>query len=232
MTKTDPNNYSVYKHTSPSGKVYIGITCQRVEARWQKDGRGYKNAGHFRNAILKYGWENIQHDVLATGLTQEQACSMEKELIRELRANDPAFGYNLSSGGENGWLGCHHTAEARRRLSESKMGEKNPMFGRHLSEEHRAKISQGNLGKTKSPETIRRMCEAQSHRSAETRRRLSEAQEKTPVICLDTGQVFPSVSEAARELGAPSSNICRCCKGTRKSAGGFRWAYAPIESAS
>lgn len=28
------NNYYVYKHTSPSGKCYIGITCQNPEKRW------------------------------------------------------------------------------------------------------------------------------------------------------------------------------------------------------
>ena len=29
------NNYCVYKHTSPSGKSYIGITNQRPERRWR-----------------------------------------------------------------------------------------------------------------------------------------------------------------------------------------------------
>ena len=29
-------NYKLYKHTSPSGKVYIGITCQEVEDRWRR----------------------------------------------------------------------------------------------------------------------------------------------------------------------------------------------------
>lgn len=27
--------YTVYKHTTPSGKVYIGITGQKPERRWQ-----------------------------------------------------------------------------------------------------------------------------------------------------------------------------------------------------
>ena len=34
--------YSLYRHTSPSGKVYIGITSQPVEHRWNH-GRGYMN---------------------------------------------------------------------------------------------------------------------------------------------------------------------------------------------
>lgn len=45
------NNYTVYRHTSPSGKVYIGITKQKPHKRW--------NSGQplFERAILKYGWD-------------------------------------------------------------------------------------------------------------------------------------------------------------------------------
>lgn len=32
--------------------------------------------------------------------------------------------------------------------------------------------------------------------------------------------------EAQRELGIYSKNICNCCKGKQKTAGGFRWVYA------
>ena len=35
------NFYTVYKHTSPSGKVYIGITGKKVEERWEY-GYGYR----------------------------------------------------------------------------------------------------------------------------------------------------------------------------------------------
>lgn len=38
-------------------------------------------------------------------------------------------------------------------------------------------------------------------------------------------KVWPSMHEIERELGIPISNVCRCCKGQRKSAGGFGWGY-------
>ena len=57
------NNYKVYMHTSPSGKVYVGITCQPTYARW-KNGNGYKNNKHFYNAIIKYGWDNFEHQII------------------------------------------------------------------------------------------------------------------------------------------------------------------------
>ena len=38
-------------------------------------------------------------------------------------------------------------------------------------------------------------------------------------------RVFPSISEASRELGISAGNISMVCKGKRKTAGGFCWAY-------
>jgi hypothetical protein len=44
------------------------------------------------------------------------------------------------------------------------------------------------------------------------------------VICSD-GMIYPSLHEAARQTGIPTSNIHRVCKGYKKSAGGYGWAY-------
>ena len=38
-------------------------------------------------------------------------------------------------------------------------------------------------------------------------------------------QEWPSAYEAERELGIAQSNICSCCNGKLKSAGGFIWMY-------
>ncbi len=78
-------SYTVYKHTSPSGKVYIGITKLGVERRWQ-GGRNYKNSTHFNSAIAKYGWDNIKHEVLCDGLSREDAENKEIELIKSTTA--------------------------------------------------------------------------------------------------------------------------------------------------
>ena len=55
-------SYSVYKHTFPNGKVYIGITSQKPEDRWSK-GKGYQRQPLIYNAINKYGWDNIVHKI-------------------------------------------------------------------------------------------------------------------------------------------------------------------------
>lgn len=36
---------------------------------------------------------------------------------------------------------------------------------------------------------------------------------------------YPSVREAYRTLGINNKNICACCRGQRKTAGGFKWKY-------
>lgn len=41
------DNYTVYRHTSPSGKVYIGITSMNPEKRWGKNGYGYRRQKYF-----------------------------------------------------------------------------------------------------------------------------------------------------------------------------------------
>ena len=46
-------SYTVYKHTSPSGKVYIGITKLGVERRWQRGGNTPKMSEETRAKISK-----------------------------------------------------------------------------------------------------------------------------------------------------------------------------------
>ncbi len=113
------NTYSVYKHTFPNGKVYIGITMVDPKKRWS-GGSGYRKQPKIYNAILYYGWKNIKHDILYTGLSKVEAETVEIRLIAE--HNSTKNGYNVENGGNT--------------------------FGTH-SEETKQKISAGNKGKSK-----------------------------------------------------------------------------------
>ena len=95
------NNFTVYKHTTPSGKVYIGITGQNPLRRWRPDGSGYKENNHFWNAICKYGWDNIKHEIIRSGLTKEEACRLEIDLIAKHDSTNQKKGYNDTAGGEH-----------------------------------------------------------------------------------------------------------------------------------
>jgi hypothetical protein len=50
--------------------------------------------------------------------------------------------------------------------------------------------------------------------------------DKRKVICVDTGKVYESLTEAYKETGVTVGNISECCsRKTRKTAGGLRWKY-------
>lgn len=123
-------NYCVYVHISPSGKKYVGQTRTKPERRWGKNGSYYlhkkKNGEYaqpaFANAILKYGWENFDHEIIASNLTKEEANNFEKLLIEKLNTMNPKCGYNLREGGHN----SHISEETRKKISESLKGKKQP----------------------------------------------------------------------------------------------------------
>mgnify|MGYP001047967873 CR=1 FL=1 len=174
--------YTVYMHKFPNGKVYIGITCQSVEERW-RGGEGYKAQAVYR-AIQKYGWSNIEHIVVKTGLTKAQAEQEEMRLIKEFSSNNPEHGYNIDNGGNcygthseetrakiaqknREWVRSKETCE---RISKALKGKKMPEFrkekirrtlkGRKFTEEHRRKISQGEKGKIISQEVREKISRA------------------------------------------------------------------------
>lgn len=90
------NKWCVYKHTSPSGGIYIGITKQNPIVRWN-NGFGYKRNPHFYNAIQKYGWNNFQHEIIFSNLTQEEAENCEKIFIAKYKNGGKC--YNILDGG-------------------------------------------------------------------------------------------------------------------------------------
>ena len=94
--------YKVYAHINKiNNKIYIGITRQKVEKRWQK-GKGYIGCQHFFNAICKYGWDNFEHIILEDNLTEQQAKQKEMLYIKLYNTTNENFGYNMTIGGEGG----------------------------------------------------------------------------------------------------------------------------------
>ena len=93
-TFLDSQLYLVYKHTAPDGRVYIGITKDFPNHRW-RDGRGYDGQKKMSDAIQLMGWLNFTHEIIAAGLTEEEARRIEAEKIAEYNACDDAYGLNM-----------------------------------------------------------------------------------------------------------------------------------------
>lgn len=194
------NNYCVYKHTAPNGKVYIGQTKQKPNARFQ-NGEGYKECPFFYKAIKKYGWENISHEILYDGLSAAQASKIEKEQIKKFNSNCKEYGYNLTDGGSAEYhlteIGKEHRSAASKRMwkneeyrqkkIESMTGKNNHMYGVKMSEESRKKMSESAKGRKKnpmSPETKAKLSAIRKMQgnfrtgavlSEETKRKISES---------------------------------------------------------
>jgi group I intron endonuclease len=46
-----------------------------------------------------------------------------------------------------------------------------------------------------------------------------------PIVEVGSQIVYASIGEASRKLGVPAGNICKVCKGERKSTGGYKFEY-------
>lgn len=95
----------VYKATSPSGKVYIGLTTQKLSYR-QKCHKHLalktKKKNKFYSAIRKYGYDNIKWEIIYTTNNHKELLKKEQEFIKLY--NSQINGYNITNGGE-GTLG-------------------------------------------------------------------------------------------------------------------------------
>lgn len=159
--------YTVYMHTTPNNKRYIGITSN-IKLRWKANGHGY-DTQLFWKAIQKYGWDNIKHDILVTNLSYEWACQLEQILILKYNTTDPKFGYNRAAGGRGSkGIKFHHSESTRKRMSESHKGMT-------FSDTHRHNLSIAKSNQ--SEETRKKISEAHKREnlSLETRRKLSES---------------------------------------------------------
>ena len=204
------NSYCIYCHIVPNDKKYYGCTSLKPEYRWGKDGNGYKNNIDFYNDIIFYGWDSIEHIVIAKGLTKDEAEWLEEELIKTNRTYDSEYGYNKFIGikwtdeqkearsGENSFLyGKYHT------------GENNPHYGKHHSKKAKNRISEANKGK----------------------RTGANSPHAKKVICITTMTVFNCIKEAADYYGISRQHVGQCCNGKCKSAGKLsdgtklRWSY-------
>lgn len=229
--------WTVYKHTTPNGKIYIGITSQKPENRWLC-GHGYDSNKHFWNAIQRYGWNNIKHEIICEGLTQEQAENMERDLIFRYKSYDKDFGYNKALGGHA------LSEESRKKISKTRKerGYTSWNCGKHLSEETKQKIRESNTGRhyTMSKEGREHISKSKlgeknpnygKPMSEKNKKHLSELYSKPVVQFTKYGRIFySSIKEASDKTGVTASNITRVCNGERITAGGYMWAFTIDET--
>ena len=184
--------FYVYIHTcTANGKKYVGCTTKvKPEYRW-REGKGYWHNKYFYSAILKYGWNNFEHEVFEVE-SEEEMYYAEKYLIAYYHTTESEFGYNHSVGGEKGALGYRHSEEARKKISENNLKRwadpeyrkrvSKAMKGRTFSEDHKRHIAEALKGKPVSEEVRKRIAENNRRRAKdpEFRKKLSESHKGKP----------------------------------------------------
>jgi len=148
-----------------NGKAYVGSAlcirgrlcnhrCELIR------GRHYNS--HLQRAWNKYGAEAFRFEVLE----ECEPChcvAREQEWIDVLETFDRSKGYNLNRrAGNDGWLGRKHSAESRKKMSESQKGNQSQPLataaaadanrGKHRPEEVKAKIAAAQKGREFSEE--------------------------------------------------------------------------------
>lgn len=190
---------------------------------------------------------------IAEHLTEKEAFRIEMETISLL--SPPC---NFTAGGE-GISGYRHTPETKERLHNAHFQRKQSpeaiekrtakLRGKKRSKEfceavHKRKIGQkhtletrqkmraSHTGLRNNPTAVEKT--AQWHRgkkrSDQARKRMSEAHLRSPIVCAETGSIFPSITEAAqwlRENGHPKATktgVWMSLSGKHKTSYGYAWS--------
>lgn len=224
--------FKIYKHTSPSGKVYIGQTREKsVIQRWRNGGKGYLSinpkTGEYdqpfiANAINKYPWDEWEHEIITECTTQEEADYLESYYIKLYKSNDRNYGYNLTAGGR-GHLGQEMKSSTKEKLSEAvKELWKNP--------EYRNKTILGMKGKSMHENTKNALLKANTGRmcSEETRKKIKKAHSKIVLQYSINGEFiaqYDDCVDTGKTIGVGNCAISNCCIGKSKKCKNYIFLY-------
>lgn len=230
----------IYKITNLiNGKCYIGQTTKSLEQRFKEHCSNHSNCRAIKSALRKYGAENFKIETIVECSSIEELNEKEEYYIQFFNSLVPN-GYNLTKGG----LNHEFTEETKRILSERGKGENNPFYGKKHSKETIEYLRKLSTGKKQSKETKLKMSLSRigeknhfygKKHNEKTKKILSETRKKyvgvkhpraKPVLCIETGIIYPYIRKAQMETSISESHISSCCNGKLKTAGGYHWKYA------
>ena len=186
------NKHTIYLHRNIiNNKVYIGQTIytDNPNIRWGNGGIGYKKQTQFYQDIEKYGWDNFEHIILETDLLDSEVDFKEKEYIKLYDATNPDKGYNQSPGGSS------VSINTRQKMSNN-WHEKSPTRAKSASENMRL------YNATRVYPTGEQHPRFGDHTKTGT-----NAYRKRAVQCIETGEIFPTLTLASQWCNPNGSNL-------------------------
>lgn len=214
-----------------SGKQYVGQTIRSLEERWRDHCR-VKDENYFHRAIHKYGAENFSLEILDTATTEAELDEKEIYWIAKLNTLFPR-GYNLKEGGNVAMRGVFGINNPKSRLIYQfrlNGGMVNGYYGvgdavRRTGYNHSAISRSLKHGYPLTGECV------WIYADEFTPQRLAELIDNykgrrwKAVICVETGECFKNMTEAAKAHGTTPGSISACCAGRLKTTAGKHWKY-------
>ena len=193
----------IYLHRNLiNNKVYIGKTknIDNPNIRWA-NGKGYSHQPFYED-IIKYGWENFEHIILETDIPDELIVEKENYWINFYEAMNPEKGYNQCL------VGGTISEETKKRMSQS--------WKKDQARIKRQRESMINMNKT--------IGRTGSNNSMYGRsRKGKDAGQKRRVQCIETGEIFETLTDASKWCNPNGSNlkshIAQQIRGERKYCG-------------
>ena len=106
----------IYKATNlVNGKVYVGQTVNTLKYRkdqhWREAICPSRKNVHFHNALLKYGIDNFEFEIIDRARDVDELNKKESYWIDYYNSTDSRYGYNKDSGGKSGGFKSQETKE-------------------------------------------------------------------------------------------------------------------------
>lgn len=153
------DEYHIYGIVNKAnGKIYIGQTKQGYRKRFIQHLCPKDKSPLLKKAIEKYGKENFECELIDIAYSREEANIKEKMWIKILKTYKAENGYNLSMGGVIG----DFNEETKRKMSEAHKGDKNYFYGKHHTAKAKRKMSEkkkGNYTGSEHPRARKVICE-------------------------------------------------------------------------
>ena len=214
-----------------NGKQYVGQTIRSLEERW-KDHCRVRDENYFHRAIRKYGPENFSLEIIDTAETDEELDEKEIFWIKELNTLFPN-GYNLKEGGDVSMRGRLGINNPKSRLLYQFRLDGSLVNGYYGAGDASRRTGYGNNAIIRSLRhgfPLTGEC-VWMYADEFTVPRLAELIDNyrgkrwKSVVCIETGEVFNSMTEAARKYDTYPNSISACCAGRLKTTGGKHWRY-------
>ncbi len=208
----------IYKITNPKKKVYIGQSVN-INSRFSFYKRlDCKKQPKIYNSLKKYGIEKHKFEIIHI-CTREELNDLEKYYVDLYQTFNSKFGLNVRDGGGSkgklseetlknmgSWnIGRKATEETLKKMSISKLGDKNPFFGKNHEEKCITVLRNRNTGIKYSKETNDKKV-----------RKGSQNGISKLVLNTLTGIFYECVREAAETINMPHKSLANKLRGAKK----------------